>query len=189
MDTTRYPRITTHKNRHSSYIHTTNPNKHNTQHTHDTVGHDRDIYFENRRAFPIVNTRVHRSSAYGTPPGGARRAGAIERDDRTRRRLDDDDEMSDLNPVWKAVKPYMNGGLSGMGATCVIQPLDSASFDATRRIGSSRARVIRIRFIRRAFASGRERSRAVAIADGETHRSVERGAIVGSSERWMHATN
>jgi|TARA_B100001540_G_C15340321_1_gene432116 hypothetical protein len=46
--------------------------------------------------------------------------------DRTRRRLDDDDEMSDLNPVWKAVKPYMNGGLSGMGATCVIQPLDSA---------------------------------------------------------------
>jgi|TARA_B100000085_G_C18309211_1_gene417569 solute carrier family 25 oxoglutarate transporter 11 len=34
--------------------------------------------------------------------------------------------MSDLNPVWKAVKPYMNGGLSGMGATCVIQPLDSA---------------------------------------------------------------
>ena len=38
--------------------------------------------------------------------------------------------MSD-NAVWRAVKPYMNGGLSGMGATCVIQPLDSAS--ATRR--------------------------------------------------------
>ena len=28
------------------------------------------------------------------------------------------------NPVWKAVKPFMNGGLSGMGATCVIQPID-----------------------------------------------------------------
>jgi solute carrier family 25 (mitochondrial oxoglutarate transporter), member 11 len=28
------------------------------------------------------------------------------------------------NQVWKAVKPFMNGGLSGMGATCVIQPLD-----------------------------------------------------------------
>lgn len=38
--------------------------------------------------------------------------------------------MSD-NAVWRAVKPYVNGGLSGMGATCVIQPLDSAS--ATRR--------------------------------------------------------
>jgi len=73
-----------------------------------------------------VNTRAHPSSAHGTPPGGARQPRAIDRDDRTRRRLDDDDEMSDLNPVWKAVKPYMNGGLSGMGATCVIQPLDSA---------------------------------------------------------------
>ena len=184
MDTTRYPRVTTHKNRHSSYIHTTNPNEHNTRH-----GWTRPRYFKHCHASPIVNTRVHLSSAYGTPPGGARQPGAIERDDRTRRRLDDDDEMSDLNPVWKAVKPYANGGLSGMGATCVIQPLDSASFDATRRIGSHRARVIRIRFIRRAFASVRERSRAVAIADGETHRSVERGAIARSSERWMHATN
>jgi len=26
--------------------------------------------------------------------------------------------------VWKAVKPYLNGGLSGMGATTVIQPID-----------------------------------------------------------------
>ena len=31
--------------------------------------------------------------------------------------------MSD-NAVWKTVKPFMNGGLSGMGATCIIQPLD-----------------------------------------------------------------
>lgn len=31
--------------------------------------------------------------------------------------------MSD-NPVWKAVKPFVNGGLSGMGATCIIQPID-----------------------------------------------------------------
>mmetsp|Transcript_1734 Transcript_1734/g.3861 ORF Transcript_1734/g.3861 Transcript_1734/m.3861 type:complete len:294 (-) Transcript_1734:204-1085(-) len=28
------------------------------------------------------------------------------------------------NAVWKAVKPYVNGGLSGMASTCVIQPLD-----------------------------------------------------------------
>ena len=24
------------------------------------------------------------------------------------------------NATWKAVKPFMNGGLSGMGATCII---------------------------------------------------------------------
>lgn len=29
-----------------------------------------------------------------------------------------------LNPVWKAIKPFVNGGLSGMGATCFIQPVD-----------------------------------------------------------------
>ena len=28
------------------------------------------------------------------------------------------------NATWKAVKPFLNGGLSGMGATCIIQPLD-----------------------------------------------------------------
>lgn len=28
------------------------------------------------------------------------------------------------NKVWKAIKPYFNGGLSGMGATCIIQPID-----------------------------------------------------------------
>ena len=28
------------------------------------------------------------------------------------------------NPVWKAIKPFVNGGLSGMGATCIIQPID-----------------------------------------------------------------
>jgi solute carrier family 25 oxoglutarate transporter 11 len=26
--------------------------------------------------------------------------------------------------VWSTVKPFLNGGLSGMGATCVIQPVD-----------------------------------------------------------------
>ncbi len=40
-------------------------------------------------------------------------------------------KMSD-NAVWNAVKPYMNGGLSGMGATCVIQPLDSTSSSVSR---------------------------------------------------------
>jgi solute carrier family 25 oxoglutarate transporter 11 len=28
------------------------------------------------------------------------------------------------NPVWKAAKPFFNGGLSGMAATCIIQPID-----------------------------------------------------------------
>lgn len=39
-------------------------------------------------------------------------------------------KMAD-HAVWKAVKPYVNGGLSGMASTCVIQPLDS-TFDAMR---------------------------------------------------------
>ncbi len=26
--------------------------------------------------------------------------------------------------AWLAVKPYFNGGLSGMAATCIIQPID-----------------------------------------------------------------
>lgn len=28
------------------------------------------------------------------------------------------------SPVWKAVQPFVNGGLSGMSATCIIQPID-----------------------------------------------------------------
>eukprot|EP00958_Prasinococcus_capsulatus_P019210 scaffold2348_cov341-Prasinococcus_capsulatus_cf.AAC.6 len=28
------------------------------------------------------------------------------------------------NKMWTTVKPFMNGGLSGMGATCIIQPID-----------------------------------------------------------------
>jgi solute carrier family 25 (mitochondrial oxoglutarate transporter), member 11 len=31
--------------------------------------------------------------------------------------------MSD-NKAWNTVKPFLNGGLSGMGATCLIQPID-----------------------------------------------------------------
>lgn len=26
--------------------------------------------------------------------------------------------------VWQTIKPFANGGLSGMGATCIIQPVD-----------------------------------------------------------------
>merc|ERR1712151_1206538 len=33
------------------------------------------------------------------------------------------DIMSD-NPVWQAVKPFTTGALSGMFATCCIQPID-----------------------------------------------------------------
>uniref|UniRef100_A0A6U0UXS4 Uncharacterized protein n=1 Tax=Polytomella parva TaxID=51329 RepID=A0A6U0UXS4_9CHLO len=29
-----------------------------------------------------------------------------------------------INPAWKAAKPFVNGGLSGMLATCIIQPID-----------------------------------------------------------------
>ena len=28
------------------------------------------------------------------------------------------------NTLWKAIKPFVNGGASGMLATCVIQPVD-----------------------------------------------------------------
>jgi len=28
------------------------------------------------------------------------------------------------NAAWMACKPFLNGGLSGMGATVVIQPID-----------------------------------------------------------------
>ena len=28
------------------------------------------------------------------------------------------------NTLWKAIKPFLNGGASGMLATCVIQPVD-----------------------------------------------------------------
>jgi hypothetical protein len=28
------------------------------------------------------------------------------------------------NQVWKTAKPFVNGGLSGMAATCIIQPID-----------------------------------------------------------------
>ena len=26
--------------------------------------------------------------------------------------------------VWQTAKPFVNGGLSGMAATCIIQPID-----------------------------------------------------------------
>lgn len=35
-----------------------------------------------------------------------------------------DGQKAQQNAVWKAVKPFFNGGLSGMGATCIIQPVD-----------------------------------------------------------------
>lgn len=33
-------------------------------------------------------------------------------------------QNQELNPVWKAAKPFINGGLSGMASTCIIQPVD-----------------------------------------------------------------
>ena len=33
-------------------------------------------------------------------------------------------QRKDLSPAWKATKPFVNGGLSGMAATCIIQPID-----------------------------------------------------------------
>jgi solute carrier family 25 oxoglutarate transporter 11 len=34
------------------------------------------------------------------------------------------DTQKAKSTVWTTVKPFLNGGLSGMGATCVIQPVD-----------------------------------------------------------------
>lgn len=33
--------------------------------------------------------------------------------------------------VWSSVKPFVNGGVSGMSATCVIQPIDMIKVVAT----------------------------------------------------------
>ncbi len=33
-------------------------------------------------------------------------------------------QKQELNPVWKAAKPFINGGMSGMLSTCIIQPID-----------------------------------------------------------------
>ena len=33
-------------------------------------------------------------------------------------------EKKPLNQALSTVKPFINGGLSGMGATCIIQPID-----------------------------------------------------------------
>ena len=32
--------------------------------------------------------------------------------------------MSEQSGAWKAAKPFVNGGLSGMCATSIIQPID-----------------------------------------------------------------
>ncbi|KAG1659825.1 hypothetical protein FOA52_003768 [Chlamydomonas sp. UWO 241] len=34
------------------------------------------------------------------------------------------DQKKSPPAAWLAVKPYLNGGLSGMGSTCIIQPID-----------------------------------------------------------------
>jgi hypothetical protein len=33
-------------------------------------------------------------------------------------------EAPKKSTVWKSIKPFVNGGASGMLATCVIQPID-----------------------------------------------------------------
>jgi solute carrier family 25 oxoglutarate transporter 11 len=33
-------------------------------------------------------------------------------------------EVPSTKTVWTTIKPFFNGGLSGMLATCVIQPID-----------------------------------------------------------------
>lgn len=34
------------------------------------------------------------------------------------------EQKKPLNPVWAAAKPFVNGGLSGMISTVIIQPID-----------------------------------------------------------------
>ncbi len=33
-------------------------------------------------------------------------------------------EQKPTSAIWNTTKPFLNGGLSGMGATCIIQPID-----------------------------------------------------------------
>jgi hypothetical protein len=42
------------------------------------------------------------------------------------------------NKTWQSLKPFVNGGLSGIGATCVIQPLDIVKARATCHAGSAK---------------------------------------------------
>lgn len=34
------------------------------------------------------------------------------------------EKKAPLNPIWAACKPFVNGGASGMLATCIMQPVD-----------------------------------------------------------------
>lgn len=40
------------------------------------------------------------------------------------------DTRKTKSTLWTTVKPFLNGGLSGMGATCVIQPVDMIKVSA-----------------------------------------------------------
>jgi len=64
-----------------------------------------------------AKTRKSRAKAFRSKTRTHARTHAHRKDDQ------EIDTMSD-NPVWKAVKPFSNGGMSGMIATCCIQPID-----------------------------------------------------------------
>ena len=65
------------------------------------------------------------------------------------------------NATWNAVKPFLNGGLSGMGATCIIQPLDIVKVRPSAIPPRRLAAPIRSRGVRRlGRARGLGRARA-----------------------------
>eukprot|EP00437_Effrenium_voratum_P063576 CAMPEP_0181494770 /NCGR_PEP_ID=MMETSP1110-20121109/51983_1 /TAXON_ID=174948 /ORGANISM="Symbiodinium sp., Strain CCMP421" /LENGTH=55 /DNA_ID=CAMNT_0023622273 /DNA_START=51 /DNA_END=215 /DNA_ORIENTATION=+ len=43
------------------------------------------------------------------------------------------------NPVWKACKPFATGSLSGMFATCCIQPIDMVKVRIQLTAGTAEA--------------------------------------------------
>merc|ERR1719235_2961242 len=43
------------------------------------------------------------------------------------------------NPIWKSVKPFVNGSLSGTFATCCIQPIDTVKVRIQLRAGTAAA--------------------------------------------------
>ena len=69
-----------------------------------------------------------------------------------------------LSPLWKTVKPFLNGGASGMVATCCIQPIDIVK-------------------VRRPPARARAPPRAPALAMRRAPHALRRGGGGGGGAR------
>ena len=187
MDTTRYPRVTTHKHRHSSYIHTTNP-----QHTqHGWTRLDTTEIFQTLTCIPdseYTRTPIERTrnTTRRRPPARRDRPRRPHTTTTRRRRRDERSEPGVEGGETVHERWFIRHGRhvrdSAVGQ-CVIRR------DATNRV-LSRARDSNSihSFVgrARACANARERARTRGWRDASIGR---RGAIVGTRERWMHATN